>query len=324
MSPIKILAGLFKGLFVQSPRMLGFAQRFLDAWNKHDIDAIMALMAQGSSYRDPLSQGALSGEAFRAHAQALITAFPNLSFELTGPISIGDRNLVAGYRLSGRHDGPLPGGLGIDAVEPTGRELALEATMSLRFDAQGQVCVDNHFALDTLAEQLGFLALLMPREQGDYQFGAYYRLNRGNRAPPEAIGITWLLVRGGQEPFDAAADVTNKVLESFADKPGFVTGIIGARPPDEHGNSSGFTLSAWESIEALEENLLPNEDHKQVVHRFMKEGFAYGTHSRVYQLVRAKPVMIACTTCGKKNNAYKRKPECSACGDPLEAPPPYW
>lgn len=323
MNPARLLAGLFKGLFFQSPGMLGFAKRFLEAWNRQDAQAVLRLIGQGT-YRDPLCQGAVREDVLRDHVEALFTAFPDLRFELTGPVSIGDRTLTAGYCMRGRHDGPLPGGLGIEAVDPTHRELVLKGSMSLNFESAGAVHVENHFALDSLADQLGFLALLMPRTQGDYQFGAYYRLNRGNTAPPEAIGMTWLLVRGGQEPFDEAARVTNHVLESFADKPGFITGIIGARPPDEHGNSSGFTLSAWENIEALEANLLPNEDHKKVVHRFMKEGFAYGTHSRVYKLVRAKTVMIACVACGKKNNPHKRNPVCSACGEPLEAPPPYW
>ncbi len=56
----------------------------------------------------------------------------------------------------------------------------------------------------------------------------------------------------------------------------------------------------------------------------MKEGLAWGTHSRVYQLVRAKPVMIACNQCGKKNNAYKSVRTCSACGAALDPPPVYW
>ena len=196
-----------------------------------------------------------------------------------------------------------------------------EAGAELAFSYQGEALKKR---VGPLAEQLGFLALLMPRAQGDYQFGAYYRLSRGNVTPPEAIGMTWIEVHGGQAPFDEVAMLTNQVLESFSTKPGFVTGIIGARPPDATGRSGGFTLSAWENIEALEANLLPNEDHQRVVHQFMKEGLAYGTHSRVYSLVRAKPMMIACTACGKKNNAHKTKPQCSACGADLEAAPAYW
>ena len=78
------------------------------------------------------------------------------------------------------------------------------------------------------------------------------------------------------------------------------------------GHSGGFTLSAWENIEALEANLLPNADHENVVHQFMKEGVAYATHSRVYSLVRAKPVMMACEARGKRNNACRKPHTCSA------------
>lgn len=322
MNALAVISGLLRGL-LQAPRHLGFAQRFLGQWNAHDVAGICASM-RGGRYRDPLTQTHLAGEALQRHVQALFTAFPDLQLGLTGPVMTGRNAVSARYRLSGRHTGPLPGDMGIDTVTPTGRELSLEATLFIAFDGDGTVRVENHFDLQELAAQLDFLALLMPRQQGHYQFGAYYRLHQGNPTPPEAIGITWLQVRGGRAPFDRAAQVTNAVLESFAGKPGFVTGIIGARPPDADGRSSGFTLSAWESLEALEANLLPNPDHQQVVQQFMKEGLAYGTHSRVYQLVRAKPVMIACPACGKKNNAHKKVHSCSACGAALEPAPAYW
>ena len=319
MNALAIVAGLLRGL-LQAPRHLMFARRFLDQWNAHDVEAIRASMG-GGTYRDPLTLTHLRDAALVQHVQALFTAFPDLRLSLTGPVMTGRDAVSARYRLEGLHTGPLPGGLGIESVAPTGRRLSIKATLFIAFDADGRPQVENHFDVPELAEQLGFLALLMPRQQNDYQFGAYYRLHRGNPKPPEAIGITWLQVRGGQAPFDQAAQVTNAVLESFAGKPGFVTGIIGARPPDADGHSSGFTLSAWENLEALEANLLPNADHQRVVQQFMKEGLAYATHSRVYQLVRAKPVMIACVACGKKNNAHKPQHVCSACGTALEPAP---
>lgn len=322
MNPIAILLGLLRGL-LQAPRHLGFAKRFLSHWNAHDVEAIRRDM-KGGHYRDPLTLKHVEGDDLARHVQALFTAFPDLQLTLGEAIMAGRNAVSARYRLGGQHTGPLPGGLGIDAVAPTGRALMLEATLFIRFDAAGHPHVENHFDLQDLAEQLNFMSLLMPRQQGAYDFGAFYRLHKGNPTPPEAIGITWLQVRGGQASFDQAADVTNRVLESFSDKPGFVTGIIGARPPDTEGNSFGFTLSAWENIDALEANLLPNPDHQRVVQQFMKEGLAYATHSRVYQLVRAKPVMIACTACGKKNNAHKKVHTCSACGAELEPAPTYW
>lgn len=319
---LSVLGGaLLRGL-LRAPGRLLRARRFLDAWNAHDADAVVALL-EGGRYRDPLSDGFLEGEALATHIRALFRAFPDL--RLTPDeraLMVGGRTVAARYRLQGVQSGPLPGGLGIAEVAPTGRALALDATLVIDC-AQSAWVVENHFDLQELAQQLDFLALLMPRRQGDYDFGAYYRLHRGNPTPPEAIGITWLQVRGGKAALEEAASVTNGVLESFAGKPGFVTGIIGAQPADEAGHGYGFTLSAWENREALEANLLPNPEHRAVVERFMKQGFSYATHSRVYELVRAKPMMIACTACGKKNNAHKAKPVCSACGGPLEAAPAY-
>lgn len=316
-----LVGALLRGLF-RAPRRLLRARDWLDAWNAHDAEAVVALL-EGGRYRDPLTEGFVEGEALRAHILALFRAFPDLRLTLDErAVMVGARTVAARYRLQGVQSGPLPGGLGIPEVAPTGRAIALDANLLIDC-AQPAWVVDNHFDLHELAGQLDFLAFLMPRRQGDYDFGAYYRLHRGNPAPPQAIGITWLQVRGGQKAFDEAALATNAVLESFAGKPGFVTGIVGARPPDEAGHGHGFTLSGWESREALEAHLLPDPDHRAVVERFMKQGFAYGTHSRVYELVRAKPMMIACTQCGKKNNAHRAHPVCSACGGALESAPDY-
>jgi len=323
MNKLKLFSRLLVGLFAHGPRTLNFAQTYLSAWNARDAQAVVALMG-GGGYRDPLAKGELAGDALKRHAQMLMSAFPDISFELGDAITVGHQMVAAQYRLCGTNTGDLPGDFGLERVVATGKRIDLPATIVLRFEDDGRVQVTNSFDLQTLAEQLGFCSLLMPLKMEQYQFGAFYRLNKGNVAPPEAIGITWLQVRGGDEPFQEAARVTNHVVNSFADKPGFITGIIGAQMPDAQGNSGGFTLSAWENIEALEANLLPNPDHQAVVHRFMKEGFSYGTHSRVYQLVRAKPVMIACTACGKKNNAYKKVRTCSQCDAALGEAPAYW
>ncbi len=232
MNKAGVLARLMSGL-MRAPRTLGFAESFLAAWNAHDADKVAAMVGSGH-YADPLSKGHQRAETLRDHAQTLFSAFPDLSFELDGPITVGDQAVAARYTLKGTNTGALPGGLGIERVEPTGKRILLEATIFLRFKSDGAVEVDNSFDLETLAEQLGFYALLMPRTQGHYQFGAFYRLNKGNVQPPEAIGITWLQLRDPDQ-FENAARITNAVAESFSDRPGFVTGIVGARPPDENG-----------------------------------------------------------------------------------------
>lgn len=320
MNKLKLFAGLLKGLFVQAPRTLGFAERYLAAWNAHDAAQIVAMSA---GYDDPLSKGVLQDQALRQHLDGLFAAFPDLALSLEGPISVGRDAVAARYRLCATNAGPLPGDFGFDEIPPTHRAVDISGVLFLEFDQGAAPRVRNGFDLHALTQQLGFLAVVVPREIPHHQFGIYYRLNKGNRQAPEAIGMTWIQVRQ-PEQFIPVAALTHQVAESFSDKPGFITGIVGARPPDEQGWSGGFTLSAWENLDALNANLIPNAVHQQAVQQFMKQGLAWSTHSRVYQLVRAKPVMIGCLHCGKQNNAHKKEHVCSACGADLPAAPEYW
>lgn len=321
MEKITLFARLLAGALFKGPRMLNWADAFLNAWNSHDIDAIVELTGSGS-YCDPLSKAAINGEALRAHAQMLLTAFPDLHFELDSNLAAGNGLVSAAYVLHGTNTGELPGDLGFERITATGKSIQLQGSLMLEFDASGLPKVNNLFDQVAFAQAIGFQPFLVPQKMGDFDFGAYYRLNRGNRNPPQAIGITWLLA-DDPEQFIEAATVTREVLESLAESPGFVTGIIGAKMPDEAGVSAGFTVSAWESVEAMDQ-ILANPEHQEVVKKFMKQGLAVGTHSRVYQLVREKPVMLACKSCGKKNNAYKKTHVCSACGADLPPAPRYW
>lgn len=231
--------------------------------------------------------------------------------------------MSARYRLLGTNDGELAGDMGFESLQPTGRKLALEGTIFIEFSAATGPRIHNHFFQRELAAALNFQNLLMPRYMGDYDFGGFFRLKRDNFTPPEALGITWLQLTKGEEEFQYAARLTREALEDFSKAPGFVTGIIGARGADKNGESFGFTLSAWENVEAMD-YILESPVHKDVVRRFMKEGLAYGTHSRVYRLERTKPVMIACPQCGKKNNAHKKNRQCSACRTDLLPAPAHW
>lgn len=310
------------GILVRGPRRLSLAGDYLDAWNAHDIDRVIKLTGNGS-YRDPISGGPIKGEVLRAHAQMLLRAFPDLRFELDGDITAGASNVAARYVLHATHSGELPGDIGFDSIDATGKTIALPGTLFLQFDAGLDPAVENLFDQQAFGAALGFQSYTMPFQMGDYRFGAFFRLSRGNMNPPEAIGITWLHLQGGDEQFQWAANQTRETLEHLSHNPGFVSGIVGASEADEQGKSWGFTLSAWEKLEDLD-NLRPNEGHKKAVDAFMKKGLAWGTHSRVYQLVRTKPVMIACDACGKKNNAHNKTGKCSACSETLAPAPAYW
>ena len=321
MEKIKLFGKLLSSVIFKGPKMLNFAGAYLDAWNSHNVDAVLKLTGNGS-YRDPIAGEALSGDKLREHAAMLLKAIPDLQFELASSIAAGDGVVSARYVLTGTNTGDLPGDIGFEKVNATGKSIALNGSIVFEFNAAGAPIVTNYFDQQEFGDNLGFQTYTMPYEMDDYDFGAFFRLNRGNRAPPKAVGLTWIEMTDPTQ-FTEVAQVTRETLEDFASGPGFITGTIGATKVNADGFSSGFTLSAWETLEDMD-RIVASDQHKKVVHKFMKEGLAYSTHSRVYELVRDKPVMVACKSCGKKNNAYKKTHVCSICKAELPPPPRYW
>ena len=80
--------------------------RLIDAWIARDADAILTCFTPDGTLRNP-RMGVLDRPALRAHATRLFSAFPDLGFDIEGPIQIdGDR---AAYRwvMHGTNTGRL-------------------------------------------------------------------------------------------------------------------------------------------------------------------------------------------------------------------------
>ena len=57
-------------------------QRYFEAWNAHDPQAILDAFAEGGTYTDPnVGEAPLTGETLAAYARRLFDAFPDLTFE---------------------------------------------------------------------------------------------------------------------------------------------------------------------------------------------------------------------------------------------------
>jgi|SRR5271154_3579612 len=50
---------------------LHVAQRYFDAWNRHDAAGIVAIFAEGGTYADPATAGPLSGESIGVYVRGL-------------------------------------------------------------------------------------------------------------------------------------------------------------------------------------------------------------------------------------------------------------
>ena len=85
-----------------------FAERWLAAWNAHDLDAVMTLFHEDVVFTSPLaikvvpeSEGVLHGkEALRAYWSAALKLVPDLHFELTR-LFAGVDSLLIGFRMNG-------------------------------------------------------------------------------------------------------------------------------------------------------------------------------------------------------------------------------
>jgi steroid delta-isomerase-like uncharacterized protein len=102
-----------------------FTQRWLEAWNSHEPDRLLALMTEDIEYRDDSWPKTMHGHAdVREFLAAIWRATPDMSFELiAGPYVIpGEPRAAFHWRGGGTHTGPLepPG------FAPTGRAWALD------------------------------------------------------------------------------------------------------------------------------------------------------------------------------------------------------
>jgi steroid delta-isomerase-like uncharacterized protein len=94
-----------------TPDPKSYAEQWLQAWNAHDIEAVLAHFADDVVFTSPVaarvvpeSGGVVRGKAaLRDYWTAALSAYPDLKFELVG-VYRGESTLVINYR---NHRGDL-------------------------------------------------------------------------------------------------------------------------------------------------------------------------------------------------------------------------
>jgi steroid delta-isomerase-like uncharacterized protein len=127
------------------------AQRYIDAWNRHDADAIVASFAEGGTYNNPDAGQGLTRQAIADFAKGVFAAFPDVSFEI---VSIGDTGggLVAFQWLArATNTGPLA-----DGSPPTGRSLTQPGASFAQVEGDKIRSDKVYHDRKTMDEQLGF------------------------------------------------------------------------------------------------------------------------------------------------------------------------
>ena len=98
-----------------------FIDRYNDAWNAHDVDAIVALHTAASVFENHVTGDVNVGrEQIGVAIRGIFSVFPDLSFEGRRQY-IRDDLVVQEWTARGTHEGTMTRG-GIE-VEPTGKQV---------------------------------------------------------------------------------------------------------------------------------------------------------------------------------------------------------
>jgi steroid delta-isomerase-like uncharacterized protein len=133
-----------------------FMPRWLEAWNSHDADRVLALMAEDIAYDDASWPVTMRGHAeVRPFLDFFWRAFPDVTFEPVGrPLVSTDETTASIYWLCrGTFGGPMdpPG------FAPTGRRMELEGADFHNYRDGKVVRLRIVFDNNAVARQLGML-----------------------------------------------------------------------------------------------------------------------------------------------------------------------
>jgi steroid delta-isomerase-like uncharacterized protein len=128
-------------------------QRSMDAWNRHDADAVLAAYAEGATYSHPRPGENLSREAMGNFVKAVWAAYPDARLETISTGDTGGGLVATQWVFHGTNTGTLP-----DGTPATGRTVAQPGASFAQFEGDKirseRVYVDMH----NLFEQLGLKA----------------------------------------------------------------------------------------------------------------------------------------------------------------------
>jgi steroid delta-isomerase-like uncharacterized protein len=288
---------------------LAVTQRYFDAWNRRDPDAIVATFAESGTYTDPAVPDGLTGPAIGAYAAGLFEAYPDLSFEIVSAAATGERTVAAQWLMRGTNTGPMAGN------PPTGANVALPGADFIEVEGDRIRSVQGYFDQRALVEQLGLQVIVQPYALGPVTFGTSVGMQSGRRTRPGALSFTALEVRS-QEEAEEVVRYSRQIMAEVARMPGFIGYMamtLGQRM---------ITVTAWEDADAPRP-LLRGGTHKEAIVRFLGPDFTSGGSTTVWIPQRFNTLWVRCAACGRMEDAERRDGACS-CGATLPEPPLLW
>jgi steroid delta-isomerase-like uncharacterized protein len=292
-----------------TPNPSQVAQRYFDAWNQHDAEAIVATFADGGTYADPTTPGPLTGAAIGAFAQALWAAFPDLSFEIVSTTHDDAGLISAEWLMKGTNTASFNG------LPPTNLPVALPGADFIRVEGDRILSVQGYFDGGAVPRQLGLDVIVQPKSIGPFSFGISTRATTGNTAIPGAFAITAIEVRTPEEEAQVR-ESSRKIATDLLSVPGFIS-IVATTIGDRM-----MTITAWDSRDSVAQ-MMKNSEHVSSIGRYYRDEIGRGGATGAWVPARLNPRRIRCIACAKMALADPAQAKCE-CGAALPAPLVYW
>jgi steroid delta-isomerase-like uncharacterized protein len=140
-------------------------QRYVEAWNRHDPEAVVAQFGDGGLYEPLPMEHSFSGDALERFVRMVMKAFPDLTLRVLRRISAGEL-LIAEWEIGGTHLGEFLG------VPPTGEYAIVRGCDVAEFAPDGCIRA-NHVYWDsaTVARQIGVGAMPCSPSEGNREEG---------------------------------------------------------------------------------------------------------------------------------------------------------
>jgi len=129
--------------------------RYNDAWNAHDVDAIMSMHAPDMVFENHTAGETAEGGAVRAHVASIFETWPDIAFE-TDRLYVRDGLVVQEWTATATHGSTMRRG-GLTAA-PTGRTVQWRGADVIPFENGLVKRKDVYSDSMTILRQLGLLA----------------------------------------------------------------------------------------------------------------------------------------------------------------------
>jgi steroid delta-isomerase-like uncharacterized protein len=106
-------------------------ERYNEAWNAHDLDAIMAMHAEDMVFANHTAGESASGEEVRGHIGSIFETWPDIRFE-TNRLYVRDGVVAQEWTATATHNNKMTRG---DLVaEPTGKTISWDGVDVIPFE----------------------------------------------------------------------------------------------------------------------------------------------------------------------------------------------